>query len=245
MDNKTARQDLEIVIRVEDLALGSMRKLRAIQDWLRAEAGQTEAPVIEQFPEETLIDWADSTISRLDPNGTGMVVHELAAAAMELISLVACSPATNLIPRGRVAVPRDVAEAHGMYLVGYSWLKHNAPQELIAPQPQTDGWKLMPMHATPEMIARGKRAHKEEFLYHEDADLNIQHVWKAMAAITPQPPQAQGLPKSDWVKCSDRMQSELLDAFENGDSADHYNVLRDFIYASGLNAQTNQENSNG
>jgi hypothetical protein len=38
MDNKTARQDLETVIRVEDLALGSMRKLRGIQDWLRAEA---------------------------------------------------------------------------------------------------------------------------------------------------------------------------------------------------------------
>ena len=37
MDNKTARQDLETVIRVEDLALGSMRKLRGIQDWLRAQ----------------------------------------------------------------------------------------------------------------------------------------------------------------------------------------------------------------
>lgn len=37
MDNKTARQDLETVIRVEDLALGSIRKLRGIQDWLRAQ----------------------------------------------------------------------------------------------------------------------------------------------------------------------------------------------------------------
>jgi len=43
MDNKTARQDLETVLRVEDLALGSMRKLRAIQDWLRAEAAQPPA----------------------------------------------------------------------------------------------------------------------------------------------------------------------------------------------------------
>lgn len=42
MDNKTARQDLETVIRVEDLALGSMRKLRAIQDWLRAEAAPAQ-----------------------------------------------------------------------------------------------------------------------------------------------------------------------------------------------------------
>ncbi len=42
MDNKTARQDLETVIRVEDLALGSMRKLKAIQDWLRTEAARTE-----------------------------------------------------------------------------------------------------------------------------------------------------------------------------------------------------------
>lgn len=32
--------------------------------------------------------------------------------------------------KGRVAIPRDVAEAKGMYLVGYSWLKHNAPDEL-------------------------------------------------------------------------------------------------------------------
>jgi|GEM_PF-827209 hypothetical protein len=45
MDNKTARQDLETVIRVEDLALGSMRKLRGIQDWLRAQAaGAQQAP---------------------------------------------------------------------------------------------------------------------------------------------------------------------------------------------------------
>ncbi len=41
MDNKTARQDLETVIRVEDLALGSMRKLRAIQDWLRSHPTDT------------------------------------------------------------------------------------------------------------------------------------------------------------------------------------------------------------
>lgn len=34
-----------------------------------------------------------------------------------------------------VAIPRDVAQAKGMYLVGYSWLKHNAPQELATPQP--------------------------------------------------------------------------------------------------------------
>lgn len=42
MDNKTARQDLETVLRVEDLALGSIRKLRGIQDWLRAEANRSE-----------------------------------------------------------------------------------------------------------------------------------------------------------------------------------------------------------
>lgn len=41
MDNKTARQDLETVIRVEDLALGSMRKLRGIQDWLRSHLTDT------------------------------------------------------------------------------------------------------------------------------------------------------------------------------------------------------------
>ena len=35
MDNKTARQDLETVLRTEDLSLHSIRKLRAIHDWLR------------------------------------------------------------------------------------------------------------------------------------------------------------------------------------------------------------------
>lgn len=52
MDNKTARQDLETVIRVEDLGLGSMRKLRGIQDWLRAEAAQvqTAAPKSDTLP---------------------------------------------------------------------------------------------------------------------------------------------------------------------------------------------------
>jgi hypothetical protein len=49
MDNKTARQDLETVIRVEDLALGSMRKLRAIQDWLRAEAARNKEPASGQW----------------------------------------------------------------------------------------------------------------------------------------------------------------------------------------------------
>ncbi|WP_372986983.1 hypothetical protein [Marinobacter sp.] len=48
MDNKTARQDLETVLRVEDLALGSIRKLRVIQDWLRAEAA-----VAQQAPDQT------------------------------------------------------------------------------------------------------------------------------------------------------------------------------------------------
>lgn len=40
---------------------------------------------------------------------------------------------TQGVPEGRVAIPRDVAEAHGMYLIGYSWLKHNAPDELNHP----------------------------------------------------------------------------------------------------------------
>lgn len=44
------------------------------------------------------------------------------------------------VPEGRVAIPKDVAAAKGMYLVGYSWLKHNAPQELTTPQPEGDGW---------------------------------------------------------------------------------------------------------
>ncbi|OJT01195.1 DUF551 domain-containing protein [Marinobacter nauticus] len=44
------------------------------------------------------------------------------------------------VPEGHVAIPTDIAAAKGMYLVGYSWLKHNAPQELATPQPEGDGW---------------------------------------------------------------------------------------------------------
>jgi hypothetical protein len=40
---------------------------------------------------------------------------------------------------GRVAIPRDVAEAHGMYLIGYSWLKHNAPNEINLPADKPEG----------------------------------------------------------------------------------------------------------
>jgi len=36
------------------------------------------------------------------------------------------------------------------------------------------------------------------------------------------------------VRCSERLQKEMLEAFERGESSDHYNVLRDFMYESGL-----------
>jgi len=134
MDNKTARQDLETIIRVEDLALGSMRKLRAIQDWLRAEA----APIV----------WVDPV---------------------------------NL-KRTMIAAPGETVEVSA-----YREGEFTAPLYTHPPAKVPEGFKLMPMHATPEMVKRGKQAHKEEFLYHEDADLNIQSVWKAMAAISPTP----------------------------------------------------------
>jgi len=49
-------------------------------------------------------------------------------------------------PEGRVTIPRDAAEAKGMYLVGHSWLKHNAPGELSPLQPQgvPEGFVLAP-----------------------------------------------------------------------------------------------------
>jgi len=49
-------------------------------------------------------------------------------------------PQQGSVPEGHVAIPKDVAAAKGMYLVGYSWLKHNAPDELTTPQPEGDGW---------------------------------------------------------------------------------------------------------
>lgn len=47
-------------------------------------------------------------------------------------------------------------------------------------------------------------------------------------ATTPQP-------ANNWIKCSERLQSELVDMLDNGDSADHYSVLRDLVYEAGLN----------
>ena len=52
---------------------------------------------------------------------------------------------------GRVAIPRDVAEAHGMYLIGYSWLKHNAPNEINLPADKPErGW-VKPEDQLPEL----------------------------------------------------------------------------------------------
>lgn len=41
-------------------------------------------------------------------------------------------------------------------------------------------------------------------------------------------------PEGEWVKCPEALQRDLVDAYENGDSADHYNVIRDLVYEAGL-----------
>ncbi|MDC8456904.1 dATP/dGTP pyrophosphohydrolase domain-containing protein [Marinobacter sp. DS40M6] len=53
MDAKTARQDIEHVLRIEDLNLASMRSLRAIQDWLKSDTSDAvEVPHL--LPNESL-----------------------------------------------------------------------------------------------------------------------------------------------------------------------------------------------
>jgi hypothetical protein len=75
MNNKTARQDLETVIRVEDLALGSMRKLRGIQDWLRSQASDT-APMPENKDHARAM--AIIGMKWLQDNSPGELVHVVA-----------------------------------------------------------------------------------------------------------------------------------------------------------------------
>lgn len=86
MDNKTARQDLETVIRVEDLALGSMRKLRAIQDWLRAEAAITNQPA--QTSLTSLIPAIVELAGQNDPHGCGIDKDQF----MEQLNKLAAQP---------------------------------------------------------------------------------------------------------------------------------------------------------
>jgi len=49
-----------------------------------------------------------------------------------------------------------------------------------------EGWKLVPCHATPEMLSLGKKATREEFLFLEDPDSSTQGVWKAMISVAPE-----------------------------------------------------------
>lgn len=68
-----------------------------------------------------------------------------------------------------------------------------------------EGWKLLPVHATADMVRRGKRAHGEEFLFHEDPESNIQGIWKAMLAIAPELPTTPQPEGDGWIKCSERL----------------------------------------
>lgn len=73
---------------------------------------------------------------------------------------------------GRVAIPRDVAEAHGMYLIGYSWLKHNAPNEINLPADKPEGeWVSFQQRVQPwlmecfgEMIDGDREERNHRFL---------------------------------------------------------------------------------
>lgn len=88
MDNKTARQDLETVIRVEDLALGSMRKLRAIQDWLRDEAEKAQQHITDL--EKVATDFRRDLMLRAEPDwdGSGQQVVNLSASIWDELNRV-------------------------------------------------------------------------------------------------------------------------------------------------------------
>lgn len=103
---------------------------------------------------------------------------------------------------------------------GYMWdarecaefIREEADRLSATPQPEGDGWtprgwKLLPVHATEDMVRRGKRAHGEEFLFNKDPDSNIQGIWKAMLAVAPQPPQRS---KGDGCCCGETEQAWRL-----------------------------------
>lgn len=142
MDNKTARQDLETVIRVEDLALGSMRKLRAIQDWLRAEAARTETAkenigTIGKVDYQRLASRAIADIATVtellgvpeEESGRPIVelVQEfLAAQANDIAAL-----RTILVDSVRLREPDFIiGDPQDPYLIRY-WLRRDRPEGSI------------------------------------------------------------------------------------------------------------------
>lgn len=44
----------------------------------------------------------------------------------------------------------------------------------------------------------------------------------------------QNLENGNRIKCSERLQAELIEVYQHGDSADHYNLIRDLVHELGL-----------
>lgn len=92
--------------------------------------------------------------------------------------------------------------------IGHVLSQLTTPAPAATPEATTlKGWKLLPVHATADMVRRGKQAHGEEFLFNQDPDTNIQSIWKAMVAIAPNTPEAT-TPEAEWVRCSERLPTE-------------------------------------
>ncbi len=263
MNNKTARQDLETVIRIEDLSVDSMRKLRAIQDWLRGQANCAEGGAFTNTDRKTVenylryldgieavdvghsvdldmerdlvhqllakIDTARAQGGAVEP----VITNEMKAECMGEFEVSVTQDCGRCLVEGLdenceqcdgelvyqriVTVPWDLCKE--IYKAMAKFDPSRATHPPAPAQGVPEGYALVPVHATADMVRRGKRAHGEEFLFHQDPDSNIQGIWKAMLAIAPQPPEAPNHPSGEqstspgdgWVRCEDEALSKVLE----------------------------------
>ena len=149
-----------------------MRKLRAIQDWLRAEA----APIV----------WIDPVnLKRTMIAAPGETVEVSAYREGEFTAPLYTHPPAK-VPEGHAAIPRDVAEAHGMYLVSYSWLKHNAPEQLTTPEAGNE-WinDAEPFWVRGFQGWKGKDFYNHEFSIQKSSLASEDCIWFGLSAADP------------------------------------------------------------
>lgn len=208
MDNKTARQDLETVIRVEDLALGSMRKLRAIQDWLRAEAGRNGEPENGAGLSRALATIArwERHLNALEPQTCGDAVDlDMHKDDLEhLRELVCLSLSARQVPKRwhisgspdsymrlknlqtdqSILIPPYFQKGNQWMQVVGQFLTDLLTTELEA----REGWKLVPKNPTPSMCEAGFCVPNRNGQSEGDW---MSEIYLAMLDAAPKPPTAQ------------------------------------------------------
>jgi hypothetical protein len=86
-----------------------------------------------------------------------------------------------------------------------------------------EGYKVIPVKPSDEMCTAAMREEiKANSQFGEPAQFS--DIWSSMIAAAPQQPD-----QGQWIKCSPSLFSEIKEAKKSGDSADHYNVIRDLL----------------